>query len=97
MSCGNRRGTNRKSKPQKVAGDAYTTQSYGKAIAFACKQAKIPIWAPNQLRHSAATKIRESEGIEGASVILGHKSLDVTQVYAEKSKKLAINVAVKHG
>jgi integrase len=97
LSCGNRRGTNRKSKPQKVAGDAYTTQSYGKAIAFACKQAKIPIWAPNQLRHSAATKIRESEGIEGASVILGHKSLDVTQVYAEKSKKLAFDVAAKHG
>jgi integrase len=97
LSCGNRRGSNRKSKPRKSAGDAYTTQSYGKAIAFACKQAEVPTWSPNQLRHSAATKIRESEGIEGASVILGHKSLDVTQVYAEKSKKLAFDVAVKHG
>lgn len=96
-SCGNKRGTNRKSSPKKRAGDRYDTQSYGKAIKFACLAAEIPVWSPNQLRHSAATKLRESEGIEAASVILGHKSLDVTQVYAEKSKKRAVEVARKHG
>jgi len=97
LSCGNRRGTNRKSAPKKKAGDRYDTQSYGKAIKFACLAAKIPVWSPNQLRHSAATKIRAVEGIEAASVILGHKSLSVTEIYAEKSKKRAAEVAQKHG
>lgn len=94
---GNRRGTNRKSKPKKQPGNCYTTQSYTKAIHFACEKAKIEPWNSNQLRHSAATALRESEGIESASLILGHKSLDVTQVYAEKSERKAIELAKKHG
>jgi integrase len=97
LSCGNRRGTNRATAPRKTAGDAYDTQSYGKAIKYACLQAEIPVWSPNQLRHSAATKLRDLEGIESASVILGHKCLDVTQVYAEKSARKAMEVAKRHG
>jgi integrase len=97
LSCGNRRGTNRKSSPRKSAGDAYDTQSYGKAIKYACRQAGVLVWSPNQLRHSAATKLRDLEGIESASVILGHKCLDVTQVYAEKSARKAMEVAKKYG
>lgn len=97
LSCGNRRGSNRKSNPKKTPGDKYTTQSYGKAIKFACKLAGVAVWSPNQLRHAAATALRESEGIESASLILGHKSLDVTQVYAEKSEAKAIEIAKKHG
>ena len=97
LSCGNRRGSNRKSNPKKTPGDKYTTQSYGKAIKFACKLAGVAVWSPNQLRHAAATALREAEGIESASLILGHKSLDVTQVYAEKSEAKAIEIAKKHG
>jgi integrase len=97
LSCGNRRGTNRATAPRKTAGDSYDTQSYGKAIKYACLQAEIPVWSPNQLRHSAATKLRDLEGIESASVILGHKCLDVTQVYAEKSARKAMEVAKRHG
>ena len=97
LSCGNRRGSNRKSNPKKSPGDRYTTQSYGKAIKSACKLAKIEVWSPNQLRHAAATALRESDGIESASLVLGHKSLDVTQVYAEKSEQKAIELAKKHG
>jgi integrase len=41
--------------------------------------------------------LRELEGIETASVLLGHKSLDVTQVYAEASTKKAFEVARKYG
>lgn len=39
---------------------------------------------PHQLRHNAATAIRREFGLEAAQVILGHKTLTVTQVYAEK-------------
>jgi integrase len=96
-SCGNRPGTNRKASPKRKPGASFTTGSYGRAIAGACLKAEVPVWSPNQLRHAAATELREREGIESASLILGHRSLDVTQVYAEKSTKKALEVALKFG
>jgi integrase len=42
-------------------------------------------WHPHQLRHTAATELRKSYGLEAAQVILGHRTLTVTQVYAEKN------------
>lgn len=54
-------------------------------------------WAPNQLRHTAGTAIREEMGIEAAQALLGHSRLDVTQVYAEKSKALAREAALRLG
>ena len=43
--------------------DHYSTQSYGHAILCGCLRAGIPTWHPNQLRHSAATKIRQSHDL----------------------------------
>lgn len=54
-------------------------------------------WAPNQLRHSAATKIRKSHGLEAAQAVLGHSELETTQVYAEKDEELAEAVALAVG
>ena len=34
-------------------------------------------WAPNQLRHMAATDIRKCHGLEAAGVILCHNQLEV--------------------
>jgi integrase len=97
MSCGNVRGSNRKQAPKRKPGASFTTGSYGRAIDYACKKANLPVWSPNQLRHAAATKLRDIEGIESASLILGHKHLAVTQVYAEKSERKALEIAAKHG
>jgi integrase len=54
-------------------------------------------WAPNRLRHSAATAIRQEFGLEAAQVILGHASADVTQVYAERDQAKAVEVMAKIG
>ena len=54
-------------------------------------------WAPNRLRHSAATAIREEFGLEAAQTVLGHASADVTQVYAERDIKKAAEVMGKVG
>lgn len=54
-------------------------------------------WAPNQLRHSAATTIRREFGLEAAQVALGHATASVTQVYAERDSKLGIEVARRIG
>lgn len=98
MSCGNRPGTNRIArKPRKAPGDFYTAASYARAIKYACKRAKHSCWAPNQLRHNAATHIRKKFGLDAASVILGHSGLEVTQIYAESDRNKAIDVARQIG
>lgn len=93
-------------KARKNARERYTKDSYGRAIRRAVERlnkrrtdehgsevALLPSWSPNQLRHSAATEIRKKFGVEGAQVILGHASADVTQVYAERDQKLAAEIA----
>jgi integrase len=49
-------------------------------------------WSPNRLRHTAGTEIRKRFGLEGAQVILGHASADVTQVYAERDLQKAVEI-----
>jgi len=54
-------------------------------------------WYPHRLRHSAATEIRAQFGIEAAQHILGHASLNITELYAAKNDELARSVAEKIG
>jgi integrase len=73
-------------------GDRYTSDSYRKAIARACRKADIPNWTPHQLRHNAATLIRREFGLDAAQVILGHATANVTQIYADLDKERARKV-----
>ncbi len=41
------------------------------------------VWHPHQLRHTAATRLRRELGVEMARVVLGHATLDATEIYAE--------------
>ena len=50
-------------------------------------------WAPNQLRHAAATEVRREFGLEAAQVILGHSQANVTQIYAERDLARGVEVA----
>ena len=54
-------------------------------------------WAPNQLRHAAATQIRQRFGLEAAQVVLGHSGANVTEVYAERDFSLAAKIAREVG
>jgi len=49
-------------------------------------------WHPNQLRHTAATRLRKEFGIEAARVILGHSSATITEVYAELDHAKAASI-----
>ena len=40
-------------------------------------------WHPNQLRHTKATELRRELGLEAARAVLGHRSPQITEVYAE--------------
>jgi len=103
----------RKRRPVSTVGNRYTTESYRRAIARACKQADlaarqaiaeaspevvfVPQWHPHQLRHNAATRLRREYGLDAARVVLGHRSAAVTEVYAEVDHAKAQEVMSKAG
>lgn len=113
LSCGNRPGTNRKRRPKRGPGDRYDTPSYRRAISYGCDKAfptpdgldraaakvwrREHWWHPHQLRHNAATRLRKEYGLDVAQVVLGHKTLAVTQVYAERDVEAAQQVMLKVG
>jgi integrase len=86
---------------KRAPSDRYDVASYRRAIARACAKAFPPPdglegerlkawvaehrWHPHQLRHNAATRLRREYGLEAAQVILGHKTLAVTEIYAERN------------
>jgi integrase len=70
---------------------------YRGTIRRACIAAGIPPWAPNQLRHSAATRARSHADLDTASVLLGHAGPDTTLVYAEADMRRAAAFAQAHG
>jgi integrase len=82
-----------KDDPQKTPGDQYTAASYGKAIRKACKRAGIEPWGTHQLRHAAATRFRQSYGLDATQAALGHSHAKVTEIYADldlsKARKIA--------
>ena len=54
-------------------------------------------WHPNQLRHTAATRIRAAYGIELARIILGHSSVTTSEIYAEIDREKAKEIMGKIG
>jgi integrase len=87
----------RKANPKMKPRDCYDTATYYRAIQRACDLAEVKRWHPHQLRHSAATVIRKRFGVEAASILLGHREVGVTQIYAERDEKRAIEVAGEIG
>jgi site-specific recombinase XerC len=52
---------------------------------------------PHQIRHTFATEVRRQHGLEAAQVLLGHRQLSATQIYAEKDVEAARKIALKRG
>ena len=81
LSCGNKPGSNRVSKPGRPPGIQYNTVSYDRAVKNGCRKAfpapegldakeikaweKLNHWSPNQLRHSLATEVRRHDSKKG--------------------------------
>lgn len=75
----------------------YPVGSYRQAIRRGCKRAGVPVWVPNQLRHSRLTEIRSRYGLEASRVVGGHREVGVTQIYAEQDRNLARQVMAEMG
>ena len=50
-------------------------------------------WHPQQLRHNYATMIRRRFGVEEALTMLDHSSVKMTEVYAERDREQAMEIA----
>jgi integrase len=97
LSCGNRPGTNRKTKPRRTPGEKYDRNSYGRAIRRAAEKAGVGTWSPHRLRHTFATEVRRQFGLEAVQVCLGHAAAQVSEIYAERDFAKAANVARQIG
>jgi integrase len=75
----------------------YATSSYYRAIERAAERAKVAHWFPHQLRHARGQEIRERFGVEGAQSLLGHDTLDATQIYSARRLDLAKVIARETG
>lgn len=87
----------RKESPKRTPGERYQRTSYTRAIARACKLAKVTAWSPNQLRHNAATELRKIHGLDGTRTVLGHSTTDMTETYAEIDFDLARRIMLVSG
>ncbi len=79
----NKVGISKKRPP----GERYDDRGYRQAVIRACPRAGVPSWSPGQLRHSAGTEIRRIYGAEAAQLVLGHRNLSTTEIYAEKNRE----------
>jgi integrase len=57
----------------------------------------VPLWSPNQLRHSSATWLRKEFGLDVARVVLGHRSPRTTEIYCEMDHAKAAETMLKVG
>jgi integrase len=57
----------------------------------------VPCWHPHQLRHTKATEIRREAGLDAARAVLGHRSPQITETYAEIDINKAAEVMAKLG
>jgi integrase len=82
----------RKRSPRRAPKEQYTKAGYEGGIARACREARVPRWGPNRLRHNCARRIRDLYGLEGAAAVLGHKLGIVTEVYAGAALSKAVEI-----
>jgi integrase len=79
----------RKRKPRRTPGIRYTTHSFGYAVRRAADAAGVEPWMPNRLRHTAETEIRRQFEAEATRTVLGHSTLNIVEIYAERDMNQA--------
>ncbi len=76
---------------------AMTRGDRGRISALRKEHRERWCWHPHQLRHNYATMIRKQFGIEEASNMLDHSSVKMTEVYAERDREQALEIARQVG
>ena len=77
--------------------DHYNDESYCQAVQRGCRRAGVSVWTPGRLRHNAATRIRRDFNTEAARLVLGHRHLSTTEIYAERDRELYESIVKSTG
>lgn len=96
-SCGNAVGRRSPGSGRSAKGgayhpprDAYTTDSVRQAIYRACDKIGRPRWTAHAVRRLVGSEVISRDGLEAASVVLGHADAKVTAAaYAQRDDTLA--------
>ncbi|TWU08840.1 Tyrosine recombinase XerD [Symmachiella macrocystis] len=75
----------------------YHRDAYRNMIQRACVKADVEVFHPHRLRHTAATRLRQQVGIEGTKNILGHATISMAEVYAERDDTQVREIAKNYG
>ncbi|TWU08835.1 Tyrosine recombinase XerC [Symmachiella macrocystis] len=75
----------------------YGRDSYRNAIKRACEKAEVDDFHPHRIRHTAATALRQQGDVETSKIILGHATIAMTEVYAERDHSKARDVMKQLG
>jgi integrase len=88
-------------------GSFYSSGSFRQAILRGIERANalrasaglelIQRWTPHRVRHSRSTLTREVHGLEAAQAVIGHRSIEAAQIYAERQTKEARRIAEFEG
>ena len=83
-------------------GQVYSPASYRRAIVRGIEKAEragvsVPKWSPHAIRHARGHEIRRSHGIEAVQAILGHASLNASEIYSERRLNTAREIAAAIG
>ena len=97
------RDEERAANPSITYSEMFDERAYRRAIQNAIKRAnktlptdeQIEMWFPYQIRHSTATFLEETQGLDEAQATLGHTSADMTRRYAKAQQKIQKRVALK--
>ena len=92
----------RATKPKRYT-DFYNKYSFRQAIEHAILKGnktlpegeKIPHWTPYQLRHTAATETSKIAGKEKTKALLGHRSIQMTEIYDHSDLSVREELALK--
>jgi integrase len=75
-----------------------TENGYSQVIRRINRDYALKLWAPSQIRHSAATRLTaQAGGLEPVRALLGHTCISTTQIYAERDLSAAVGVAQRFG
>ncbi len=86
---------------EQACGDEHESrrQAVRKALeAIRKAPGRVPRWSCHQLRHAAATRVEAgSHDHDGTRAVLGHSSLNVTQIYVERDERRAAELMERLG
>ena len=54
-------------------------------------------WHPHQLKHTMGTAVRRKYGVEAVKVVLGHRDIKTSEIYAERDLQRAAEIMAKIG